>query len=61
MAIAGVVLIRAAERTEEPPGFINPLKRPFTGRSLRYNGGWALLFLGLMLCAIFAPLAYLSH
>jgi hypothetical protein len=55
LAVGGFRLIRSSEVPEGDTSFV----RWWSPRSLQRSGGWALLFLGLLVLMVGTPMAYL--
>ncbi len=56
MAAGGIRLIRASEVKPGETSFV----RAWSPRSMGFAGGWVLLFLGLLLTFLGAPMVYLT-
>ncbi len=57
LAGIGVKLIKANEIKKDESAFVGA----FGSRSLGHSGGYVLLFVGLFLAVLVAPMVYLSH
>ena len=55
LSVTGFRLIRSSEVPEGDTSFV----RAWSPRSLRFAGGWMLLFLGLLVLMVGAPMVYL--
>ena len=57
LAGVGIKLIKSNEIKKDESAFVSA----FGSRSLGHSGGYVLLFLGLFLAVLVAPMVYLSH